>query len=174
MVSVSWIETISIDAEAPSNSAEAKPTVIEMLTLLDAQPIIKSLAKIPGPDILDTLDAIGGLITSVQLIGLRLISAVDRVLFHISQLIRIIDQFDDVLLAKLRATALRAKMLLQDVKAVATQQTAGPKGYKVPRDSTLSQIARFLQTPVGELMKLNPILASKPVIAAGTLLIYNP
>ncbi len=172
-VDVSWIETVNIDPKvADSQDTDGRATAVDMYNELERVTLTLPKKFPKKPDFLQLMDSIAGFIQTVELIGMQLSAAVDRALFHVNNLLDVIEGANTNLLGKLRLLAERLKRTLLRVKRVALSTLTSPVGHVVATATTVADVARTLGVSVVDLMRLNPRETSRPVLAAGTRLIY--
>lgn len=173
-VEVEWVETISLDLNSDKNStaqlqAEADDFTNELDTVALTIPEAQGLKLTIG----GLIDAITGVVDSINLFGQRLLGLVDRLLYRLQRLIDALNRLNNTLHVNLKAKAIRLFGTAIKIKQSINAALGSLRKYRVPTDTTLAALANRLSVDVVSLMKLNPRLASRPTVKANTIVIYE-
>ncbi len=172
---VTWIETVNVSASAAQSVNGAREEAQAMMEELENVTLTLPPNFPSKISLLDLMDAIGGFISSIELVGMQLLAAVDRVLFHVNNLLKTINRVvgpDGTLLGKLRMLANKLKTTMLNIKITSQNLLIAPAVYTLSVAATAAEIAKTLGVSVADLVKLNPRELSKPVVAQGTRIKY--
>lgn len=171
-VEASWIETISIDLSSNTQSVSVlKQLATDFTSELDNVKLILPTTPELKTSLLDLIDSISGFISLVGMVGKQLLGTIDKVLYHLNKLIFSINQLNNNILNTIKIKALALYSTAIDIKN-SLNNFGKPSLYKVPTNTTMGEIANILNVDIITLMKQNPQAASKPVVKAGTIIIY--
>ncbi len=178
IVNLEWVETIKIET-FDENTISIATTVIS-----DAQEVEDAFADLPdvadvsalkkekGISFLDAIDSLKAFIDSTTLIGLKALAQIDKIMYHINNLMFSIERIDNVLFANLKSKLQALKAALNDTKAFLNKKLGEIRFYIVPRDTTMGQLSAKLNNKIVDLIKLNPTICTKPTIKAFTPVKY--
>lgn len=179
IVDVQWIETIKDELDPAKEAASTASSDAAALDDALASTSTIFIAQLPTDrpfSFLDAIDSIKAFIDTATLIGLKAIAQINKVMYHVNNLLNSIDRINSVLLASLKRTAQRLKASLNDMKTKVSAingYLSEASTYLVPRDTTMGALVVLLSNPVATLIKLNMKVAAKPIIPAGTAIRYN-
>ncbi len=177
-VEITWIETIKFET-FNENNVTITPAVTAATELDDSlntasqfPPDISSDLTTPKTSFLDLIDGVKALIDTATLIGMKALGAIDKVLYHINNLINSINRINSVLLSDLKSKCQALKDSMNALRKDVNQKLGEIRFFIVPRDSTIGEIASALGNNIVDLIKLNPTLAIKPIVPKLTPIKY--
>lgn len=178
IVNLEWVETIKIEtfdedsiSVATSIISDAQEIEDEFATLPDTADM-SEFKKEKGLDFLEAIDQLKALIDTATLIGLKALAQIDKVMYHINNLMFSIERLDTVLLANLKGKLQALKAALNDAKAFLNKKLGEIRFFIVPKDTTMGQLASRLNNKIVDLIKLNPTICTQPTIKALTPVKY--
>lgn len=173
-VEVSWIETTQIDKQETVSASQIQETAKQMIDELGRVAIVPDTDLSDGGiGFLELIDSISALISLAGMVGKSLIGKIDRALYIVNKLIAACKSFNSNTLGQLRIKAEQMKYVLLSLKrstnVVSAQQV---RTYRTPVDTTCVALARQLNYPLVDFMKANPKVAARPIVPAGTAVLY--
>lgn len=182
IVSLEWVETIKIETfeemvtvEKAAVSTKAQEVVDAFNEVPKGIPIDRSILE-NKMDLLEAIDKLKAIIDSATLIGMKALGQIDRIMYHLNNLMFSINRVNDVLLANLKGKIEALRATLNAMRSQQQSNLAKTLGdmrfYIVPKDTTIGFLAAALNNSVIDLIKLNPQIASQPVIKRLTPIRY--
>jgi prophage DNA circulation protein len=180
VVDVQWLETIKNESDPAKastvNAAGDAKSLDDSLSDVDTTKIDNTFSK-PKVSFLDLVDSVKAFIDTTSLIGQKLLAQIDHVIYHVNALLDSARRANSVLLSNVINKAEALKASLRALRASASTTAAvllGNANYSVPADTTMGNLVQLLNNDVVTLIKLNPVVAGKPIIPKGTIIRYHP
>lgn len=178
-VDLEWVETIKVET-FDEDTISVPTTIISDAQELDDSlssaskfpPDISSNLTTPKTSFLDLIDGVKAFIDTATLIGMKALGAIDKVLYHINNLIFSINRINSVLLADLKGKCQALKASMQALRQNVNKKLGEIRFFIVPRDVTIGELASHLGNSIVDLIKLNPTIAAKPIISKLTPVKY--
>lgn len=169
-VNLEWVETIKIETfdevtvDKPTTVSADAQALDDLLSKKSSLPPLISEGIDNKVSFTDLVDGVKALIDTTTLIGLKALAAIDKVLYHINNLLFSIDRLNSVLLADLKSKAQALKASMQALRETVNNKLGEIRFFVVPRDITIGELASHLGNNIVDLIRLNPQIATKPVI----------
>lgn len=177
-VDLEWIETIKIETFEENVIIEPSKLESNAQSVMDAFnevpkgiPIDRSILE-EKINLLDAIDRIKGFIDSLTLIGMKALGQIDKVMYHLNNLMFSIERVNDVLLANLKSKIQALKSALNATRQVLNKKLGEIRFYIVPKDTTIGSLSAKLGNNIVDLIKLNPVIATQPVVKSLTPVRY--
>lgn len=174
-VDVTWVDTIKPSLEEQvtdaSNAAANAQAFDDEMNTIRQQKIIVVPSTTPT-DFVGEIGKIKAFIDSTTLQVQKALAAIDRVTYHVNNVMFSLQRANSVTLSPAiqKAKALRASLI--ELRQQLNSKVAAVRIYIVPKDTTLGELVQRLGNNQVDLIKLNPSVVKQPVIEARTPIRY--
>ena len=186
-LSVSWVEssekpedlTAVLASSSPATNMTTAATDVDSYNAAPSasaiQAQLKRLGGLPTsyePSLTDLARSIQAIPDQYALLNRQLGGQIDHFAYRMQAIVNATNAAQDATFWPIKKAAEIGKAAANDIKKTLSIDARPIGFYTVPTPQSMASVATTLQATVSDLVKLNPILFSAPVISAGTKVRY--